>query len=185
MLKRLAKWIYFDLMGWTVEGDLPSVPKYLIVVAPHTSNWDFPIGVLFRKFTDGFDPKYIAKSELFVWPLGYFFKALGGFPVERSTKTNLVDSIVNLYNEHDRFCTTITPEGTRSYRKKWKSGYYHIAKKADIPIFRVAFDFEKKKVVLDDLYHITKSEKETTIEFKKYYSQFKGKNPEDGVKWPE
>ncbi|MGB1037864.1 MAG: 1-acyl-sn-glycerol-3-phosphate acyltransferase [Bacteroidia bacterium] len=185
MLKKVAKWLFEDVWGWKVEGELPTIKKFLIVVAPHTSNWDFLVGVLFRKFTDGFDPKYIAKKELFVWPIGFIFRGLGGYPVERSKNTNLVDSIVEVYNTNEEFCTTITPEGTRSYSPKWKTGFYHIAKKANVPIMRVAFDFSTKTVIIDKPYLITKDVEETVIEFKKYFSKYKGKNPEDGVKWPE
>lgn len=185
MIKRIARWLFEDVWGWKIVGPIPTIPKYLIVVAPHTSNWDFLVGVLFRRYTDNFDPKYLAKKELFVWPIGFIFRALGGFPVERSKNTNFVDSLVNVYNTEAKFVTTITPEGTRSYSKKWKTGFYHVAKNANIPIVRIAFDYGSMQVVFDEPYHITKGVDETIVEFKKYYSQYKGKNPKDGVKWPE
>jgi 1-acyl-sn-glycerol-3-phosphate acyltransferase len=185
MLGWLSKFILFKLMGWKIEGKLPVHKKYLIVVAPHTSNWDFPIGVFFRRISPDFNPKYLAKKELFVFPFGYFFKWLGGYPVERSKHTNFVDSIVEAYDTNKDFVTTITPEGTRSYNPKWKTGFYYIAKKARIPILRVAMDYGQKRVVIDELYEVTKSVDETVIEFKKYFSQFKGRNEENGVKWPE
>ena len=184
-MKRVAKWLFESVWGWRIEGPIPTIPKYLIVVAPHTSNWDFLIGVLFRKYTDGFDPKYLAKKELFKWPLGYFFRALGGYPVERSKNTNFVDSLVEVYNREDTFVTTITPEGTRSYNKKWKTGFYYVAKNANVPIVRVAFDYGNMKVVFSEPYYVTKGVDDTVNEFKEYFSQFKGKNPEDGVRWPE
>ena len=107
MIKLITKWLFEDVWGWKVVGPVPAIPKYLIVVAPHTSNWDFLVGVLFRNYMDGFDPKYLAKKELFVWPLGYFFRALGGFPVERSKNTNFVDSLVNVYNTEEKFATDL------------------------------------------------------------------------------
>jgi 1-acyl-sn-glycerol-3-phosphate acyltransferase len=185
MFKKLASWIFYDVWGWTIVGDFPKADKYLVVVAPHTSNWDFFIGVLIRRFTKGFDPKYLAKKELFVFPFGILFRKLGGYPVERSKNTNFVDSIVDVYNSKEKFATTITPEGMRKYNKKWKTGFYYIAQKANIPLFRVAFDFGTKRVVLDELYYINKGVDETVVEFKKYFSEFKGKNPKDGVLWPE
>ncbi len=185
MIKQIAKWLFEDVWGWRVVGPVPIIPKYLIVVAPHTSNWDFLIGVLFRKFTEGFDPKYVAKKDLFVWPIGFIFRALGGFPVERSKKTNFVESLVNVYNTEEKFATTITPEGMRKYNGKWKTGFYHVAKNANIPIVRIAFDYGSMQVIFSEPYTVTKGVDETIDEFKRYYSQYTGKNPKDGVKWPE
>ncbi len=185
MLSWLSKFILIKLAGWRVEGEVPDLKKYLIVVAPHTSNWDFPIGVLFRKFTPNFNPKYLAKKELFVFPFGYFFRWLGGYPVERSKNTNFVDSIVEAYNTNDSFITTITPEGTRSFSPEWKTGFYYIARQAEVPVVRVAIDYSTKRIIVAEPYTITKDLCDTVIEFKKYFSEFKGKNPEDGVKWPE
>ena len=185
MIKQIAKWLFEDVWGWRVVGPVPIIPKYLIVVAPHTSNWDFLIGVLFRKFTEGFDPKYVAKKDLFVWPIGFIFRALGGFPVERSKKTNFVESLVNVYNTEEKFATTITPEGMRKYNGKWKTGFYHVAKNANIPIVRIALDYGSMQVIFSEPYTVTKGVDETIDEFKRYYSQCTGKNPKDGVKWPE
>lgn len=184
MISRISRWLFEDIWGWSITGPIPTIPKYLIVVAPHTSNWDFLIGVLFRRYTKGFDPKYLAKKELFVWPIGYFFRALGGFPVERSKNTNFVNSLVNVYTKEEKFVTTITPEGTRNYSQKWKTGFYHVAKNANIPIVRVAFDYATMHVVFDEPYVITKGVEDTVDEFKQYFSQYSGKNPENGVKWP-
>ncbi len=185
MLKKLSKWVFLDLLGWQIIGPVPKIKKYLIVVAPHTSNWDFSIGVLTRKITPHFNPMYLGKKELFVFPIGYFFKWLGGYPIERSKNTNFVDAVVNVYKSKEEFVTSITPEGTRSYNSKWKTGFYYIAKKADIPILRIGIDFSTKQVVLDNLYKIEKPVDKTVDEFKEYFSQFKGKKPENGVRWPE
>lgn len=185
MLDRIARWLFEDVLGWKFVGTIPTIPKYLIVVAPHTSNWDFVIGVLLRKYNKDFNPKYLAKKELFVWPIGFIFRALGGFPVERSKNTNFVDSLVHAYTTETEFVTTITPEGTRSYSKKWKTGFYHVAKNANIPIVRAAFDYGRKQIVFSEPYMITKGVDETINEFKQYFSKYTGKNPEDGVKWPE
>ncbi len=185
MIKRITKWLFEDVWGWRVVGPVPTIPKYLIVVAPHTSNWDFLVGMLVRSYMDGFNPKYFAKKELFVWPIGFIFRALGGFPVERSKNTNFVESLVNVYNAEEKFATTITPEGMRKYNGKWKTGFYHVAKNANIPIVKIVFDYGSMQVIFSEPYRVTKGVDETIAEFKKYYSQYTGKNPEDGVKWPE
>ncbi len=185
MIKRLSKWLFLNVWGWKVQGELPEAPKYLIVVAPHTSNWDFLVGILFRKYTENFEPMYLAKKELFVFPIGFFFRWTGGYPVERGKNTNFVDDVVSVFDKNEKFCTTIAPEGSRSYRKKWKTGFYYIAKNASIPILRIAFDYPSKTLVLDDLYYITKDADSTVIEFKEYFSKYKGKNPQNGIIWPE
>ena len=184
-MRKIAKIIFLKWMGWSIKGQTPTVKKYLIVVAPHTSNWDFVIGVFARKILPNFNPRYFGKKELFIFPFGYFFRWLGGYPVERGKHTNFVDQVVAVYNKKDAFCTTITPEGTRSYNPNWKSGFYHIAKKANVPILRVGFDFPSRTIHLDQLYEITKDYDQTLREFKQYFSQFTGKNKEDGVRWPE
>ena len=120
-----------------------------------------------------------------MFPFGYLFRALGGYPVERKKNTNFVDAVAKLYDENEVFATTITPEGTRGYNAKWRSGFYYIAKQANIPIFRVGFDYGTMTIVLDRMYYISKSTDETILEFKQYFSQFTGKNPEDGVKWED
>ena len=148
MIKKISRWIFEDVWGWSVSGTMPKLPKYLLVVAPHTSNWDFLVGLLYRAITDDFNPKYVGKKELFVWPIGYLFRALGGYPVERSKNTNFVDTMVSVYNSNEEFITTITPEGTRKYNEKWKTGFYYIAKKANIPIVKIGFDSKRKSLKL-------------------------------------
>jgi 1-acyl-sn-glycerol-3-phosphate acyltransferase len=147
MLRWLYSRILFDILGWRIDGNFPELSKFLVIVAPHTSNWDFPIGVFCRRIL-GFKSQYVAKKELFVFPLGYFFRALGGHPVERSRNTNFVDEVVRLYRENDQFVITMTPEGTRSRNDNWKSGYYHIAKAANVPVVYVGFDWGSKTVFI-------------------------------------
>lgn len=184
MLKALYTFIFCRLLGWRIEGQLPKAKKYIIVVAPHTSNFDFMLGVFTRRILV-FDPKYVAKKELFVFPFGYFFKWMGGYPVDRSRNSNFVDSIVELFNEKEEFIITMTPEGTRSYNPKWKTGFYYIAKKAQVPVLKVGFDYANKRVVLAEAQYIESTVEECIQEFKAYFSQFKGKHPEKGVKWEE
>ncbi len=184
MLRALYTFIFCRLLGWRIEGELPKLKKYIIVVAPHTSNFDFMIGVFTRRILQ-FDPKYVAKKELFIFPLGYFFKWMGGYPVDRTRNTNFVDSIVKLFNQKDEFIITMTPEGTRSYNEKWKTGFYYIAKKANIHLVKVGFDYSQKRVVLSEPELAPDNVEECIRDYKRYFSQFKGKNPEEGVLWEE
>ncbi len=173
----------YKLSGWKVVGVKPqNEKKYVIVVAPHTSNWDFFVGWGARNVI-GFYPNFLAKNSLFKIPLvGWFLKRLGGIPVDRSKKTNMVDQVVALFNELNEFIMTITPEGTRSYVSEWKTGFYRIADKAKVPIVKVGFDYETKTVFMDEPFY-TSGKMEAEIELiKGFFRKFKGKNPENGVK---
>ena len=141
--KLILKW-----SGWKVNGDMPrDIKKYVIIVAPHTSNWDFIIGVLVR-CAFGFHSKYLAKKELFRAPLGWLFRKLGGYPVDRSKKTNMVDQVVDYYNSHDEFVIAVAPEGTRKKVEKWRTGFYFIAYKAGVPIIPAVMDRKHKMVTI-------------------------------------
>ena len=121
------------ILGWRVVGQLPDIPKFVIIGAPHTSNWDFVMFLALAFILKG-DLRYMGKKELFYWPYGGFFKWCGGVPVDRSKHQGLVEQTVEAIQEADHFQLVITPEGTRSRVGEWKRGFYHIAKQADIPI---------------------------------------------------
>ena len=172
----------FNMSGWKVEGEKPDLSKYVIIVAPHTSNWDFFIGWGARNVI-GFYPNFLAKRELFNIPfVGWFLKFIGGVPVDRKKKTNLVDQVVDLYNTKDQFIMTITPEGTRSYSPNWKTGFYRIANQAKVPIVKIAFDYPSKTVHIDKPFYPNGEMDKEVEEIKNYYRQFTGKYPEMGVK---
>ncbi len=153
-LLRLISNILMWIAGWRVEGKLPDLPKYLIVGAPHTSNWDFLLflGVIFRLKAN---VKYMGKAELFRSPLGWFFYWCGGIPVDRKKSTGLVEQMVEACNKSDRFILTIAPEGTRHGVKEWKRGFYHIAKGAGIPIVMAKVDSKKKAMHVGDIFYLT------------------------------
>ena len=138
--------LLWKLVGWEIIGDVPRhEKKYVIIVAPHTSSLDFFIGVIVRGVL-GFNSKYLGKKSLFKAPYGWFFRMMGGYPVERSKSTNLVDQVVEIYNTHEEFVIALAPEGTRKNVSDWKTGFYFIAVKAKIPIVRCVFDRKGKQV---------------------------------------
>jgi len=149
---RLAGRAAMRLAGWDVNGNLPSLPKYIIIGAPHTSNWDFLLflGVIFH-----FKIKvnYMGKVELFRSPLGWFFSYCGGIPVDRSKSTGLVEQTVAACEEAERFILVIAPEGTRHGVKEWKRGFYHIASGAGIPIVMAKVDGRRKTVHVGEVFH--------------------------------
>lgn len=134
------------LFGWTVEGELPNVPKLIGIGAPHTSNWDFVTGVLLI-LGWGLDAHWIGKHTIFRWPFGAFFRFLGGIPVERGKTKGFVDQIVDIYDESEQMVIGIAPEGTRSKVDRWKTGFYHIAHKAGVPIIPIHWDYSRKAIV--------------------------------------
>ena len=181
MIKSFMKFM-FKLYGWKVVGKKPDLPKYIIIVAPHTSNIDFFVGVAARSIAD-IRSSYLAKRELFKIPLvGWFLKTLGGVPVNRSKHTNLVDQIVDIFKARDIFTITVTPEGTRSYVEKWKTGFWHIAKNAQVPIVMVAFDYARKIVEINEPLYVGESKEDDIEKMMSYFRTIKGKRPELGVR---
>ena len=184
MKKRIYQFI-FKLFGWKVIGSKPANhKKFIIVVAPHTSNYDFLVGVAARAIMK-LNSAYLGKKELFDLPLiGWFFKAVGGIPVDRSKKTNMVDQVVEYIQSSDpdkELAVCITPEGTRSYAEKWKTGFWHIAQTANIPIVMVGFDYKRKVVEFKEPFLVT--EKEADVEMMKaYFRTIPGKILENGVR---
>jgi 1-acyl-sn-glycerol-3-phosphate acyltransferase len=177
---------FFKLFGWKIEGAFPgeNVPKYIIIVAPHTSFYDYFIGVATRRICK-IDSKYLGKAELFKFPpLGWFFRSMGGYPVDRSKNNNMVDAVVEIFNSKEKFSIALTPEGTRRKVYKWKTGFYHIAQKANVPVVKVAFDFGNRKVRVDKPLWVTGEKDMEILEMMKYFEGIKGKNPELGVSLP-
>tara|TARA_B100001758_G_C18399688_1_gene608190 strand:- start:494 stop:1045 length:552 start_codon:yes stop_codon:yes gene_type:complete len=144
MRKILSKIILFFL-GWEVMGIKKFPKRCVVVAAPHTSNWDFFIGMCYG-YILGVEFRYLIKSEFFIPILGTLFRYNGGIPVYRDSNYNLVEQLSNMFNKSEELILVITPEGTRSRVEKWKTGFYHIANNANIPILLLALDFGKKKI---------------------------------------
>jgi 1-acyl-sn-glycerol-3-phosphate acyltransferase len=144
------------LIGWQVTGTLPNLPKYILIGAPHTSNWDFVLflgAILHLKA----NVKFMGKAELFRNPFGWFFYWCGGIPVDRKKSTGLVEQMVEACRKSDQFILTIAPEGTRHFVTEWKMGFYHIANNAGIPIVMAKVDGRNKTLHVGQVYHPTGS----------------------------
>lgn len=166
------------MLGWKIVGDFPkNIKKYIIIPAPHTSNFDFPLGILARMAQD-VDVKYIGKHTLFEPPFGFIFRALGGTPVDRSKSKNMVQAIIDIFNERDTFIFALSPEGTRKKTDKWKTGFYHVAKGAKVPVVLAGLDYENKKVIINEPYYLTGDQKKDFLYFHNFFKDIKGKNPE-------
>lgn len=177
-MKRIAKFILFTVLGWKMDENFPShLKKYVVIAAPHTSWVDFPIAILAR-MSSGIMINFIGKESLFKGPFGFFFRALGGTPVDRSKSNNLVDAIIQIFNSKDEFRLGLSPEGTRKKVSKWKTGFYYIAKGANVPIVMATLDFQNKKIKISEPYYTTDDKEKDFQFFYFFYKNIKGKNPE-------
>ena len=145
MIQGFCRWLLYKKLGWTKCVTVAHPDKFIICLAPHTSNWDFIIGQLYAQ-AEGFKINFLMKREWFFWPLGVIFRSLGGIPVWRSKHTSMTDNLAETAKTKDSFKLCITPEGTRSPNTEWKKGFYFIALKAEIPILLYGVDYEKKKI---------------------------------------
>jgi 1-acyl-sn-glycerol-3-phosphate acyltransferase len=174
--------IVLRLMGWTPWGSFPyHLKKCVVIVGPHTSSWDFVIGLAFRSKLKLTHAKFLGKAELFKGPFGFFFRGLGGFPVERSEKHHMVEQVVQLFNTHDSFVLAMSPEGTRKKVARLRTGFYHIAKQAGVPIVMVGFDFEKKEASFAEPFFTTDDEAADFQHIHQFYAGIKGKKPGQGM----
>ncbi|MEO7457917.1 MAG: lysophospholipid acyltransferase family protein [Gemmatimonadaceae bacterium] len=133
------------LGGWKVAGEIPPIPKFVLIVAPHTSNWDFIVGV-FVKFALEVETHWFGKDSLFHGPLGAFMRMIGGRPVHRDSHEGVVAEVAAMFAAEDRFMLALAPEGTRRRVDHWRTGFYHIARAAGVPIVPVAFDWSRREV---------------------------------------
>ncbi len=148
--------IFCRIFGWKVTGfRAPVALQHVAIAVPHTSNWDFFLGVYSRSVHRITHVKYIGKSSLFVFPFGYLFRALGGYPVVRHKNTNFVQSIVDIFKKDPTFSVCLSPEGTRTYTNKLKTGFYYIAQQANVPLIFVKFDYSIKTVDFSEPYYLT------------------------------
>lgn len=174
--------LLFRLMGWKIRGVFPAdLKKYIVAVAPHTSNWDFIIGVMARSILRMQNARFLGKSQLFKAPYGWFFRWLGGYPVDRTKSHDLVHQVVEIFKNHDQFILAIAPEGTRKKVDKLKTGFYYIAKGAGIPIIPCGFDYKQKEVVIGDPFYPKESVETDMQALLNFYQSIKGKNPELGL----
>ena len=179
---RLLYTFLFKLFSWKFEGKLQNdLNKFIVIVIPHTSNWDFPLGIMVRSILRLNSTKYLGKSQLFKPPFGFIFRSLGGYPVDRSKNNNLVDAVVELFNSKEKFSIALAPEGTRKKVPKLKKGFYYISKKAKVPIIMIGFDYQGKCIKINEPFlpsdNILKDFK-YIIDF---FSTCKGVYPENGV----
>lgn len=176
-MRRLAIWI-LGLMGWKVTQDMPQgISKAVVVMAPHTSNWDFVYGRLgFAKW--GITPRMMIKKEAFFFPLGVILRALGAFPIDRGFSTGTIKRVTALINESDSFFLLIAPEGTRKLAKNWKKGFYFVAQQAKVPIICGYLDYKTKTGGMGLMLYPTGDYDADLKKIQDFYKDKQAKHPE-------
>jgi 1-acyl-sn-glycerol-3-phosphate acyltransferase len=161
--------------GWRLEGEFPDVAKLVLIVAPHSSWWDGIWGLLF-KVALGVDISFMAKRELFRGPLGGLLRRLGGVPIARGEAGDVVAQMVERFRASERLWLGIEPEGTRKAVTKWKSGFWHIARQAGVPILPGYFDYPRKVIGLGPLFHPGDDKDADIAALRAFYRPFRGKH---------
>lgn len=164
-------------MGWRTEGKLPDNPKYVVIAAPHTTNWDLPITLaLALTFKIGF--YWMGKDTIFKRPFRGIMKFLGGIPIDRSKSNNVVEQSIEAFRENKELVMVIPPEGTRGSVKYWKTGFYYIAKGANVPIAMGFLDYKRKVGGFGPVFQPTGDINVDMVEIKYFYAGISGKYPE-------
>jgi len=173
----LSQRILFRWLGFREEVTIPLPGKYILALAPHTSNWDFVLGRLYSNAV-GLKCNFLMKKEWFFWPLGVLMRRMGGVPVYRSRQMGSTDLLAKKAIEADEFRLCITPEGTRKPNREWKRGFYYIALKANIPIVLYGLDYERRLIKCTKMVVPTGDIEKDMQEIKEYFREFKGRHPE-------
>ena len=178
MKKGLYQFIFLKVAGWKIIGTMDgNVKKSVLMVLPHTSNFDFFIG-LFSRGIIGLEMNFVGKKELFKFPFGWYFRSVGGAALDRSGGKNNVDATVDIFNSREVFRLAIAPEGTRKKTNELKTGFYYIAYKANVPIIPVAFDYSKKEVRLGQPITLTGNYENDLKIILPHFTGAQGKYPE-------
>ncbi len=175
-MQKLSRWI-LCIAGWKMILTTEEPPKSIVCVAPHTSNWDFIIGKL-SYWAANRKSSFLIKKSWFIFPFNYMFHSMGGVPVDRSKASSVTEQMAKEFDKRTHFHLAITPEGTRSLRKKWKMGFYHIAMKAGVPIELAYIDYKKKEMGVKEVFMPTGDETADMLHIREYYKNVTPRFPE-------
>ena len=175
---RLAGSAILKLSGWRIEGSFPDIPKAVVIAAPHTSNWDFIIGIAAKSKLE-LNIHWLGKHTLFRKPFDRLFRWLGGMPVERNSSRGIVEQTIEIFRKKEQFLLGLSPEGTRKKVNRWKTGFYQIAKGACVPIIPVAFDYSKKIVLIGEPLEASGLTESDFAKLRDFYSTVKGRIPQN------
>ena len=179
VIRTLMRWIslfVFKMRGWRIEGQFPAIAKYVLIAAPHTSNWDFPITLCLTFALKG-KIYWMGKDTLFRRPFKRVFKWLGGISVDRSKSNNMVSQMIQQFAANENLVVTIPPAGTRSNVMKWKTGFYYIALGANVPVVLGFLDYRKKIGGIGPVFLPTGDIHADMQQIRVFYSGIRGKHP--------
>ena len=179
-MANISKFFLTKIMGWKVINTFPEVPKCVLAIAPHTSNWDFIVGKLAYN-TLNRKANFLIKEEWFVFPLNLFFSSIGGIPVKRERNDSLTSKLTDEFKKREWMHLGITPEGTRKPVQEWKKGFYFIALNANVPILPIALDYGKKEAKVLDVFYPTGNYEEDIVKIKDCFKDIKAKKPENFI----
>jgi 1-acyl-sn-glycerol-3-phosphate acyltransferase len=180
IVKTIVRWMalfFFKITGWKVEGRSPAISRYVIIAAPHTSNWDF-IYTLCLAFILRIKPTIMMKDAFFFWPIGFFFSWLGALPIDRSKSNNVVARSIQAFQENTRLVMVVPPSGTRKKVIYWKTGFYHIANGANVPIVLGFLDYRRKIGGIGPMVTPTGAIAAEMKIIRKFYAGITGKYPQ-------
>ena len=185
MKKILSNLFLLYLVGWKIKGNRnlcrDKIKKAVLISAPHTHWLDLFLGLLV-KGSIGFKSNFLAKKELFVFPISLFLRFWGGIPVDRSSKNNLVQQIVNIFDNKKEFRISLSPEGTRQKVEKFKTGFYFIAKAAKVPIIMITMDYENKTSLISEPFYPSDNKEKDFIHIEKFFTGVVGKIKENSFR---
>ncbi len=177
---KMLSCVIMKVVGWKTVDQSEGQKKYILIAVPHTSNWDFPLFLLIVSALD-IKTYWLGKSSLFKWPFGGLFRWLGGISVDRSKNTNMVQQCVDHFNSTTELIIVNAPEGTRSRVEKWKTGFYHIANGANVPIALGYIDYKKKEGGITGVFQPTGAIDADIESIKEFYADIYGINLEKSV----
>jgi len=169
------------MIRWQLAGTFPDEPKFVLLIAPHTSNWDFVVAAS-AKVSLGINGTWIGKNSLFRWPLGRLMRYLGGIPVDRNSPHGVVRQIVDTFASREKMVFALTPEGTRRRVEHWRSGYWHVAHDARVPIVPVGLDYAMRIVFIGPALSTSESLEDDERRLRAFFAGVKPRWPENYVK---
>ncbi len=180
MVRSISKWT-LDLLGWQIKGQYPEgLKQFVVIVMSHTSAWDFPLGLLVRAVVQA-DIRFVAKDSLFRSPFGWFFRWMGGYPVDRSKRSRYVDAVIDIFEKEENFVVTIAPEGTREKVDRLRTGFYYIALGGGVPIVMVRFDYGRREVVISKPFWPSGDKDRDFPYIIDFFKDAQGKYPDKGI----
>ena len=179
IIRTLMRWLALFVLkctGWKTEGDKPSLDRYVVIAAPHTSNWDFIYTLCFA-FIYKLKPQIMMKDAWFRWPLGPLFRWLGALPIDRTRSRNVVAQSIDMFRQRPQMALVVPPSGTRKRVQYWKTGFYHIACGAGVPIALGFLDYDRKVGGFGPLFYPTGDIDRDMIAIREFYQPISGKFP--------